>query len=150
DSRRLSEPDPAPARAIQNLGYCTPITGPAEDAEGNGPQAEVDGVGSTEGGPTTILVPQERRADLRVLIDECLHSTMALFARKRGHEAYHVNWLGLSGNTDWNLMSRIVDGDFIFVTNNARDFRRLYAREPLHAGLVIIEPQVTPVIQVQL
>jgi hypothetical protein len=27
------------------------------------------------------------------------------------------------------------------------DFRRLYAREPLHAGLVIIVPQVTPAMQ---
>ncbi len=30
------------------------------------------------------------------------------------------------------------------VTNNARDFRKLYAREELHAGLLIIVPQVAP------
>jgi hypothetical protein len=29
------------------------------------------------------------------------------------------------------------DGDFVLVTNNASDFRRLYAAQPLHAGLVI-------------
>lgn len=28
------------------------------------------------------------------------------------------------------------------VTNNAADFRRLYAKEPLHAGLVILIPNV--------
>jgi hypothetical protein len=65
-------------------------------------------------------------------------------AEGRGHEARHVNWLGLSGETDWNLMPHIVQGDFTFVTNNARDFRKLYAAEPVHAGLVIIVPQVAP------
>lgn len=41
-------------------------------------------------------------------------------------------------------MPRIVDEDFTFVTNNARDFRKLYSNEALHAGLVIIVPQVLP------
>jgi hypothetical protein len=35
-------------------------------------------------------------------------------------------------------------GNFTFVTNNARNFRKLYAKEELHAGLVIIVPQVLP------
>jgi hypothetical protein len=30
------------------------------------------------------------------------------------------------------------------VTNNAKDFRRLYAREAIHAGLVILLPNVPP------
>lgn len=41
-------------------------------------------------------------------------------------------------------MPRIIEEDFTFVTNNARDFRKLYAKEDLHAGLVIIVPQVLP------
>jgi hypothetical protein len=41
-------------------------------------------------------------------------------------------------------MPRIVEGNFTFVTNNARDFRKLYAKEELHTGLVIIVPQVLP------
>ena len=84
---------------------------------------------------------------MRFLIDECLHTSLVAEAVSRGHEAQHVNWLGLSGETDWNLMPRIIEGDFVFVTNNASDFRKLYLREPIHAGLVIIVPQVTPVIQ---
>ena len=36
-----------------------------------------------------------------VLIDECLHTTLVEVARELGHEAQHVNWLGLSGATDW-------------------------------------------------
>lgn len=79
---------------------------------------------------------------MKFLIDECLHTSLVAIAEERGHEAGHVNWLGLSGETDWNLMPRIIEEDFTFVTNNARDFRKLYALEPLHAGLII--PQVTP------
>ncbi|GLS37898.1 hypothetical protein GCM10010869_34920 [Mesorhizobium tianshanense] len=41
-------------------------------------------------------------------------------------------------------MPRIIEGDFTFVTNNAKDFRKLYAKEPGHAGLVIVVPQVAP------
>lgn len=84
---------------------------------------------------------------MRFLIDECLHTSLVGVAEAGGHEASHINWLGLSGETDWNLMARIIAGDFTFVTNNAMDFRRLYAREPLHAGLVIIVPQVAPAMQ---
>ncbi len=41
-------------------------------------------------------------------------------------------------------MPRIVAEDYTFVTNNARDFRKLYGNEEIHAGLVIIVPQVVP------
>ena len=71
-------------------------------------------------------------------------------AGEYGHECFHVNWLGLSGEADWDLMPRIVEEDFTFVTNNARDFRKLYGKEQLHAGLVIIVPQVLPKLQRQL
>lgn len=47
-------------------------------------------------------------------------------------------------------MPRIVAEDYTFVTNNARDFRKLYTKEELHAGLVIIVPQVLPALQRQL
>jgi predicted nuclease of predicted toxin-antitoxin system len=81
---------------------------------------------------------------VKFLIDECLHTSLVAVAQIRGHEANHVNWLGLSGETDWDLMPRIVGEDFTFVTNNAKDFRKLYAKEPVHPGLVIIVPQVAP------
>ena len=81
---------------------------------------------------------------MRFLIDECLHTSLVEIAARRGHTARHVNWLGLSGETDWNLMLHIVAEDFTFVTNNARDFRKLYGRQQLHAGLIIIVPQVVP------
>jgi predicted nuclease of predicted toxin-antitoxin system len=87
---------------------------------------------------------------LKFLIDECLHFSLAGFAQVQGHEAYHVTWLGLAGTPDWKLIARIIDQDFTFVTNDARDFSKLYAGIALHAGLIILVPQVPPQQQVML
>lgn len=87
---------------------------------------------------------------MRFLIDECMHTSLVSVATDRGHEAAHVVWLGLDGTADWDLMPRILAEDFCFVTNNAADFRRLYAEAELHAGLVILVPQVAPAIQREL
>jgi predicted nuclease of predicted toxin-antitoxin system len=84
------------------------------------------------------------------LIDECLHTSLVEVAEERGHEATHVTYRGLSGVQDWNLMAPIQAGDFTFVTNNAKDFRRLYAQEEIHAGLVILIPNVPPAEQREL
>lgn len=65
-------------------------------------------------------------------------------AHGAGHEAHHVNFLGLASTKDHDLMPRILEGDFVFVTNNAADFRRLYQAQAIHAGLVIIVPQTPP------
>ncbi len=40
--------------------------------------------------------------------------------------------------------------EFVFVTNNARDFRRLVEKSALDPGLVIIVPNVRPAIQDEL
>lgn len=84
---------------------------------------------------------------MKFLIDECLHTSLVAVAENNGHDGFHVNWLGLSGEADWDLMPRIVAEDYTFVTNNARDFRKRYAKEELHAGLIIIVPQVVPALQ---
>jgi hypothetical protein len=42
------------------------------------------------------------------------------------------------------------DGDFVLVTNNASDFRRLYGTQPLHAGLIILIPVVNRIVQQRL
>jgi hypothetical protein len=55
-----------------------------------------------------------------------------------------VNFLGLSGHKDWQLMPNIRAEAYTFVTNNRTDFTALYGKEDLHAGLVVIIPNVTP------
>jgi predicted nuclease of predicted toxin-antitoxin system len=84
------------------------------------------------------------------LIDECLHTSLVETAREAGHEAHHVVYLGMQGWKDPEVLQRVEERDYTLVTNNAVDFRRLYAKTALHAGLVIILPNVTPALQREL
>jgi predicted nuclease of predicted toxin-antitoxin system len=79
---------------------------------------------------------------LKFLIDECLHTSLVTLAHDAGHVCEHVNFLGLGGHKDWQLMTTIRSEDYTFVTNNRTDFTALYAKEGLHAGLVVILPCV--------
>jgi predicted nuclease of predicted toxin-antitoxin system len=81
---------------------------------------------------------------MKFLIDECLHTSLLALAHKAGHVGDHVNFLGLGGQKDWQLMPKVRAGEYTFVTNNRSDFTLLYAQEELHAGLVIVVPNVTP------
>ena len=84
---------------------------------------------------------------MRFLIDECLSVDLVTVAGQCGHEARHVAHVGRAGWKDWNLARYAGEGDFILVTNNASDFRQLYAAQPLHAGLVILIPVVNRNVQ---
>lgn len=87
---------------------------------------------------------------MRFLIDECLHESLVGVAHGAGFEATHVNHLGLSGKPDWELAERIVTDEFTFVTNNRVDFLRLFERMEVHAGLIILVPNVVPAAQLAL
>jgi DNA polymerase-4 len=84
---------------------------------------------------------------VRFLIDECLSVDLVTVAGDSGHEARHVAHVGRAGWKDWNVVRYASDGDFVIVTNNASDFRQLYAAQPLHAGLVILIPVVNRAVQ---
>jgi predicted nuclease of predicted toxin-antitoxin system len=87
---------------------------------------------------------------LKLLIDECLHTSLLELAHKAGHVADHVNYLGLGSSKDWQIMATIRAQDYTFVTNNRSDFLVLHGQEALHAGVIIIVPNVTPVRQREL
>jgi predicted nuclease of predicted toxin-antitoxin system len=87
---------------------------------------------------------------MRFLIDECLSIDLVSVATQTGHEAQHVAHVGKAGWKDWNVVRHAAEGDFVLVTNNAGDFRRLYGTQALHAGLVIIIPSVNRMVQQQL
>jgi predicted nuclease of predicted toxin-antitoxin system len=87
---------------------------------------------------------------MRFLIDECLTIDLVSIAGQAGHEAQHVAHVGKAGWKDWNVIRYAAEGDFVLVTNNASDFRKLYATQQLHAGLVIILPSVNRVEQQRL
>jgi predicted nuclease of predicted toxin-antitoxin system len=84
---------------------------------------------------------------MKFLIDGCLHTSPTALAHDAGHASEHVNFLGLGGQKDWQLMTKIRMEDYTFVTNNRTDFAALFAKQQLHAGLVIILPNVTPPLQ---
>ena len=87
---------------------------------------------------------------VKLLIDECLHTSLVEVAHAAGHLADHVNYLGLGSSKDWQLMAAIRAQDYTFVTNNRSDFLALHGQEPLHAGVIIIVPSVTPARQREL
>jgi predicted nuclease of predicted toxin-antitoxin system len=84
---------------------------------------------------------------VRFLIDEGLTVDLVAVAGQSGHEAQHVAHVGRAGWTDWNVVRYASEGDFVLVTNNASDFRQLYAEQPLHAGLIILIPVVSRDVQ---
>ena len=66
---------------------------------------------------------------MKLLIDECLHTSLVELAHAAGHTAGHVNYLALGGYKDWQLMAIIREREYTFVTNNLVDFLRLHANE---------------------
>lgn len=74
------------------------------------------------------------------LIDECLTLDLVALAHLRGHHATHVIFRALQGTDDPDLLPVVLSEGFVLVTNNARDFLRLYRREGIHPGLIIIVP----------
>jgi predicted nuclease of predicted toxin-antitoxin system len=87
---------------------------------------------------------------MRFLIDECLTIDLVQIAARAGHQAQHVAHLGKAGWKDGNVARYAADEDFVLVTNNAGDFRKLYAAHAIHPGLVIIIPNVNRAVQQQL
>lgn len=79
---------------------------------------------------------------MRVLIDECLSVRLVEVAQQAGFEAYHVAHRGWAALKDPALFVRIQDESFTFVTNNRDDFIALVREVDLHAGLIVILPNV--------
>ncbi|PPQ35126.1 DUF5615 family PIN-like protein [Rhodopila globiformis] len=77
-----------------------------------------------------------------ILIDECLSPYLAGTAKERGYVAMHVAWLNREGADDRVLAMLAAERDYIIVTNNRRDFLRIYAQLEVHNGLIIIVPTV--------
>ena len=71
---------------------------------------------------------------MKLLIDECLHTSLVEIAHSAGHAAEHVAHRGLGGLKDWQLMQVVREQEYTFVANNRSDFLYLRGKEPLHAG----------------
>lgn len=81
---------------------------------------------------------------MKLLMDECLHTSLVSVAHSADHSADHVSHRGLGGLKDWQLMRVIREQEYTFVTNNRSDFLSLHGKESLHAGVIVIVPNVIP------
>ena len=64
---------------------------------------------------------------MRFLIDECLHTSLVEVAHEAGFVAVHVNYLGMGGVKDWQLIETILLEEYTFGTNNRADFVLVYS-----------------------
>ncbi len=81
------------------------------------------------------------------LFDECMTPTLRSVAKEFGHFGLHVEDLKRAGESDEAIAILARDRDCVMVTNNRMDFVRIYRRFELHAGLVIIVPNVSKELQ---
>lgn len=68
--------------------------------------------------------------------------TLQDLAHARGYEATSNRQRGMLTVLDPDLYPVVVDEDWVFITNNEKDFRRLARSAGLHPGIVIV-PQST-------
>jgi predicted nuclease of predicted toxin-antitoxin system len=74
---------------------------------------------------------------VRLWFDECLSPTLVASAQQR-YEATCNAHRGLLRAKDPELYVVISEEEWVFVTNNERDFRALTDRAGLHSGLIIL------------
>jgi predicted nuclease of predicted toxin-antitoxin system len=84
------------------------------------------------------------------LVDENLSPHLTRTAQAFGHPAFHINHRGWSSLPDPDVLRRVLDEDLTLVTNNWDDFRPMLARAAVHAGIVVILPNVRRERQVEL
>lgn len=75
---------------------------------------------------------------MQLFIDECLSPKVALELIDIGHYAVHPRNQGGMGEPDHAVLARATRENLVIVTENARDFRALVAREEIHPGIIII------------
>jgi predicted nuclease of predicted toxin-antitoxin system len=84
-------------------------------------------------------------AYLGFLIDENLTPGLALTAQARGFQAFHASWVGLANTADSKIARYAISKSLIMVTNNLVDFRRIYKKQELHPGLILLKAMASDI-----
>ena len=84
------------------------------------------------------------------LIDENLSPRLVDTAYAFGYAAFHLNHRGWSSLKDPAVLRHVLGEDLTLVTNNWDDFRPMLARAAVHAGIVVILPNVRRDRQIEL
>jgi len=74
-------------------------------------------VGKTKADSGNPAWPRHCGVIVKLLIDECLHTSLVNLAHAAGHVADHVNYLGLGGSKDWQLIATIRAQDYSETSN---------------------------------
>ena len=74
---------------------------------------------------------------MKFMVDECLPHR---FVKRLGERGYpdSVHPIGMRGRDDHLILARALDEDRIVITNNAKDYRDLLAKEPIHPGAIML------------
>jgi predicted nuclease of predicted toxin-antitoxin system len=80
--------------------------------------------------------------DVQFIFDECVTPRLVRKASDFGYYGIHVAAVGMASASDDLICARAIESRRILVTNNGRDFRRLYRRFRHHPGLLILLPSV--------
>jgi predicted nuclease of predicted toxin-antitoxin system len=75
---------------------------------------------------------------VRLWFDEDLSPTLVPVATELGYEATCSRDRGMLGSKDRELRLRVQDEGCVLVTDNASDFRPMYARQEIHPGLIVM------------
>ena len=75
---------------------------------------------------------------MRLFLDECVSPRIATPLNAKGHVVTTLRDVGGLGEPDYKVLRRCIDGDYVLVTQDARDFRNLIGREEIHPGLIIL------------
>lgn len=75
---------------------------------------------------------------MRLWFDEDLSPTLVQAAQDRGFEATCNRDRGVLGVKDVQLRETVQSEEFVLVTDNASDFRPMYARNDVHPGLIVM------------
>ena len=78
---------------------------------------------------------------MRFLVDECLSPSIVPLFHEAGYEAHHVAHRGMSGWKDYQIREFLISDEFIFVTNDARDWHGLLGQVDVHPGLIVLLDQ---------
>ena len=83
---------------------------------------------------STVDLPK----NVRLFLDECVSPRLAGPLNAEGHIVTSLRDVGGLGEPDYMVLRRCIDQDAVLVTQDARDFRELVAREEIHPGLIIL------------
>lgn len=75
---------------------------------------------------------------MKLWFDEDLSPTLVHVANDKGFEATCNRDRGVLGLKDPALRTLVQDEGAVFVTDNASDFRPMYARDHIHPGLIVL------------